>query len=247
MLTRDFPLRVKGLDESGSFTGYGSTYGPPADLTGDICQAGCFAQSIAQQGAGVPILFSHKQDEPVGIGKLSDSATGLVVNGQLLMELPTAKKAHLLLKAQVIKGMSIGFTLPRGAGKVIYNNDGTRTLKEVHVHEISLVAVPADPRAQVVSVKTLGDVQHVLKTIHDATDPEVVSALRSINVEMKRLLQKDSSCTCDCGECLAGDCVDCSDAECDDPNCEGSMAAQQATEELAALKALAMELKAIRR
>jgi hypothetical protein len=39
--------------------------------------------------------------------------------------------------------------------------------------------------------------------------------------------------------------VDCSDPECDDPNCEGTMAAAQATEELAALKALSLELKAI--
>jgi len=55
MLTRDFPLRMKGLDQSGFFIGYGSTYGAPADLTGDIVLSGAFAQSIAQQGAGYPL------------------------------------------------------------------------------------------------------------------------------------------------------------------------------------------------
>ena len=39
----------------------------------------------------------------------SDSNYGLLVNGQLLMDLPTAQKAYQLLKANVVKGMSIGY------------------------------------------------------------------------------------------------------------------------------------------
>jgi hypothetical protein len=44
---------------------------------------------------------------------------------------------------------------------------------------------------------------------------------------------------------LLVNCVDCSDPECLDPHCEGTLAAQQATEALAGLKSLALELKAI--
>jgi HK97 family phage prohead protease len=246
MLTRDFPLRLKGLDQSGSFTGYGSTYGAPADLTGDIVLPGAFAQSIAQQGAGYPLLWSHKQDEPLGIAKVSDSASGLVVNGTLLMSDSGALRAHAFLKAGVIKGMSIGYSLPRGDGKVTYSDDGTRTLKEVHLHEISLVAVPANPRAQVVSVKSIGQIQDVLRGVKPAdVNDAVLVQLRGVSAELKRLFAKNEECACVCDECLAGDCVDCSDPECDDPNCEGTMAAAQATEELAALKALSLELKAI--
>jgi hypothetical protein len=42
---------------------------------------------------------------------------------------------------------------------------------------------------------------------------------------------------------LLVNCVDCSAPERVDQNCEGTMAAEQATEELAALKSLALELK----
>jgi HK97 family phage prohead protease len=105
MLTRDFPLRVKALDDqSGAFTGYASTYGAPADLTGDIVLPGAFAQSIAQQGAGYRLLWSHKQDEPLGIAKVSDSANGLVVSGTLLMSDSGAQRAHAFLKAGCHQG-----------------------------------------------------------------------------------------------------------------------------------------------
>ena len=46
--------------------------------------------------------------DPIGLGKLSDSREGLLVKGQLVPESPTAAKAYALLKAGVLKGLSIG-------------------------------------------------------------------------------------------------------------------------------------------
>jgi hypothetical protein len=128
---------------------------------------------------------------------------------------------------------------------VTYGDDGTRTLKEVHLHEVSLVAVPANPRAQVVTVKSLAQVETVLRSYRPG---EVAAAdldqIRSIDAALKALLKKDALCECDCEECLAGDCADCSDPGCDDPNCEGTKARQDA-EDLALLNAFAVSLKSI--
>jgi hypothetical protein len=79
--------------------------------------------------------------------------------------------------------------------------------------------------------------------LRDATDPDVVQELRSVSTEIKRLLKKDALCQCDCPDCVAGNCADCSDSDCVDANCEGSVQAAQDAEELAALKAFALELK----
>jgi HK97 family phage prohead protease len=244
MHTRDFSLRIKALTDAGAFTGYASTYGPPADLTGDIVEKGAFTQAIQQQGNGYPLLWAHSQADPIGLAKVADSPSGLVLDGKLLMTDPVAQRAYAHLKNGSIKGLSIGYTVPQGEGKVSYSDDGTRTLKEIHLHEVSLVAVPANPRAQVVSVKTLDDVQRVLSGLRDTSEPDTVQHLRGINAELKRLLKKDALCQCECDECLAGDCVDCSNPDCVDQNCEGSMqtAAAKAAE-LAALKAFALELK----
>jgi HK97 family phage prohead protease len=246
MLTRDFSLKVKALDNSGTFTGYASTYGGPPDMVGDVIEPNAFKQAIASQGNGYPLLWAHKQDEPLGLARVSDSATGLVVSGSLLLSDPAAQRAYEHLKNGSIKAMSIGYTLPQGEGKVSYNDDGTRTLKEVHLHEISLVAVPANPRAQVVTVKSLAQIETVLRSYRpgDVTG-DTLTQLKGIDAALKTLLKKDGLCECDCEECLAGDCMDCSDPECVDPNCEGSVKARQAAEELAMLKSFALSLKAM--
>ena len=64
--TRDYSLKVKALDSSGTFTGYCSTYGGPPDLVGDVIEPNAFAASIASQGDGYPLLFGHSQLEPLG-------------------------------------------------------------------------------------------------------------------------------------------------------------------------------------
>ena len=219
MYTQDFTLRLKALDDSGTFTGYASTYGGPPDLVGDVIEAGAFAQSIRQQGAGFPLLWSHQTDQPLGIAKVSDDSKGLLVHGSLVLADPQAQRAHAHLKAGSIKAMSIGYDLPRGEGKVSYSDDGVRTLKEIRLHEISLVAIPANPKAQITSVKNLFDVERVLRGLRDASEPEVIAQLRSIDAQLKRLL------------IVAEDDEDEEDE--DDP------------EEIEALKALALSMKAL--
>jgi len=67
--------------------------------------------------------------------------------------------------------------------------DGVRVLKEAFLHEISLVAVPANPRAQITAVKSLVDVQHVLKLLReDDVGEDALEHLLEIDRELKRLL-----------------------------------------------------------
>jgi hypothetical protein len=163
----------------------------------------------------------------------------------MVMADPAAQRAYAHLKAGSIKGLSIGFNLPpESSGKVTYSSDGTRTLKEVHLHEVSLVAIPANPRAQVVTVKSLAQIETVLRCYRpgDVTG-DTLTQLKGIDLALKALLRKDALCECDCEECLAGNCADCSDPDCVDADCEGSMKARQTAEELAMLKAFATEVK----
>ena len=130
--------------------------------------------------------------------------------------------------------------------KVTYGDDGSRTLKEVHLHEVSLVAVPANPRAQVVTVKSLAQVETMLRTLRPGSVTAAdIEQLRSIDLTLKTLLRKNTLCDCNCEACLDGHCEDCSNDECDDENCEGSVKARQDTEDLKLLKAFAVSLKGI--
>jgi HK97 family phage prohead protease len=236
-MTHDFFLKVKALEDSGTFTGFASTYGN-TDLVGDVIAPGAFKQSIASQGStGFPILWAHDQAAPVGVGRIADSAGGLLVNGTLVMADPAAVRAHAHLKAGSIKGLSIGFTIPEGAGKSEMRNDGSRLLKEIRLHEISLVAVPANPLAQVTSVKGVAAALTTLRG-DDLRPDDRQALLRAL----KRLLGNDAVCNCQCPECMAGDCIECSYADCTDVNCAGGMNARAAV--LAELQGLAAELRA---
>jgi HK97 family phage prohead protease len=145
-----FSVQVKSLGEDGSFEGQLAVYNN-VDLGGDSILPGAFTKTIQERGSEIPLLWQHKTDEPIGTLTLVDSATALNVKGQLLMALPEAKKAYILLKARVIKGMSIGFDTIKASVE-----NGVRQLKEVRLWEGSIVTFPMNESAMVTSIKSLG-------------------------------------------------------------------------------------------
>jgi HK97 family phage prohead protease len=106
---RDFGIRIRGLDSAGqgSFEGILAAYNN-VDLGRDLIEPGAFTRTI-NSGRNIPLLWQHNTDQPIGTLTLIDGPDALRVKGQLLLELPTAKDAYALLKAGVIKGLSIGY------------------------------------------------------------------------------------------------------------------------------------------
>ncbi len=107
-----------------------------------------------------------------------------------------------------------------------YSDDGkVCTLKSIRLFEISLCAVPANQNAVVQSVKSLAQVESLLRGDRsgDVTD-EVFQQLKGIDSTLRALLRKDAACSCACDS--AGDCPECSDlcSECD--SCVGCIAAR---------------------
>lgn len=152
MLTKEFKFLLKKVADDGSFTGLAAVYGN-TDLGGDIIMPGAFTKTINDKGE-VPILWQHDSREPIGLGKLADSADGLLIDGMLVMGSPTAQKAYALMKAGVTKGLSIGYdTIVSEYDK---END-IRRLKELRLWEVSVVTFPMNPKAQVIDVKCIAE------------------------------------------------------------------------------------------
>jgi HK97 family phage prohead protease len=143
-------IEIKALQEDGSFEGVLASYNN-VDLGGDSILPGAFTKTIKDRGSEIPLLWQHKSDEPIGSLTLVDLPTGLNVKGQLVMELPTAKKAYLLLKMRIIKGMSIGFDTIKDSVE-----NGVRQLKEIRLWEGSIVTFPMNESAMVTSIKSMG-------------------------------------------------------------------------------------------
>jgi HK97 family phage prohead protease len=147
---RDFNLKIKSIDDAGTFVGMGAVYNN-VDLGGDLIEPGAFSRTLSA-GKKFPVLWQHKTDEPIGFCQITDTREGLQVNGTLELSDPTARKAFTFMKAGVIKGLSIGYDCIQAT----YDGD-VRHLTELKLWEISCVTFPMNESAVVTGVKSITD------------------------------------------------------------------------------------------
>lgn len=153
MRTKDFPLEVRGVEDSGVFEGYAAIYGN-VDAYNEVLSPGAAAKSLAKhkrEGTKPLLLWQHKPDEPIGVWEdLAEDGKGLWGRGRLLKGVRRADEAHILLKGGAVRGMSIGYrevqTEPGEKG-------APRKIVEIDLWEASLVSFPANKRARVEAVK----------------------------------------------------------------------------------------------
>ncbi|QIB36040.1 HK97 family phage prohead protease [Ancylobacter pratisalsi] len=155
--TYDYVLDTKSIGSEGEFEGHASTFGN-VDQGGDVVEPGAFIESIVRskkEGRTIPMLWQHKQDEPIGIWTdIAEDAKGLYVRGQLILDGdPVAQRAYGKLKAKALGGMSIGYRIPPGGIIEDDKRPGVSRLKTIDLREISLVTMPMNIQARITSVK----------------------------------------------------------------------------------------------
>lgn len=145
---RRMRMEIKEITAEGTFEGILSPYGN-VDEGGDVVERGAYAKTLKERGNKVPLLWQHKSDVPVGELSLDDRQDGLWAKGKLLMELPEAQKAYLLIKSKIVRGLSIGFETIKDSVE-----GGIRHLKEIKLFEGSIVTFPMNEMALITSVKS---------------------------------------------------------------------------------------------
>jgi HK97 family phage prohead protease len=148
-------FELKGISDKGVFSGYGSVFGN-VDQGGDIVEKGAFALSLAEisrTSKTVPILWQHNPEEPIGVWEdMKEDDHGLLMKGRLLIDdVAKAREAYALMKANAVRGLSIGYrTRDYSIDEVSY----TRRLKQLDLVETSVVTFPMNEEAQVTTVKS---------------------------------------------------------------------------------------------
>jgi hypothetical protein len=136
------------------FEGHGAVFGN-VDLGGDVILPGAFKRTLAEHKANgtFPAMFwMHDQTRIPGKWlDIAEDDRGLPVKGALAST-DLGKEVHTLLKMDAVGGLSIGYR--PAPGGVEYDDDGVRLLKEVQLFEVSIVAIPMNPKAQVAHVKS---------------------------------------------------------------------------------------------
>lgn len=146
-------LELKALGEDGEINGYGAVFGN-RDSYGDVILPGAFKRSLAdhKRNKSRPKMFwQHDPGQPIGSWtEIAEDDKGLLVTGQLNMEVQKGREAHALLKAGDIDGLSIGYRVVKGD---FDEADSVFLLKELMLVEVSVVSQPANPLATVSAVK----------------------------------------------------------------------------------------------
>lgn len=151
---------AKDATEGGRFRGHAAVFGN-IDLQGDKILNGAFARTIKESGGQWPILFGHNMGRVVGFStSAEEDAKGLAVEGEFTLESDEGRNAYATVKhAAALNqrfGLSIGYMVRKNGAD--YDEDtGVRTLKDLHVLEFSLAAIPANPRARIAAVKAAED------------------------------------------------------------------------------------------
>jgi HK97 family phage prohead protease len=178
---RDFNLKIKSLDDAGTFVGMGAVYNN-VDLGNDLIEPGAFARTL-NAGKRWPVLWQHQVDNPIGYCQITDTREGLQVNGTLELSDPTARKAFTFMKAGVIKGLSIGYDCIQAT----YDGD-VRHLTELKLWEISCVTFPMNESAVVTGVKSITDADRAkhMKAI-DSHRKTIDRSQRAIRMHLKAM------------------------------------------------------------
>ena len=175
--------------KNGSISGYFATFDHDyGDSYGDVIRKGAFLGTIArrkQTGHPFPLCFNH--DFSCIIGRVTDIGEdnkGAYFTAEFF---PTEKAQEVrnIVKSGVLWQFSFAYdTLDAGKVKA---GDGTTVneLRELELYEISVVAVPANPRATLTDIKTDDDVRSKLSPELRAKRDEILSFIR-MNEEKER-------------------------------------------------------------
>lgn len=155
----ELEIRADEATKVGELSGYASKFNIP-DSYNDVIKRGAFKASLRdwkKTRDPIPMLWQHFSDMPIGgWTEFFEDDVGLFVKGQLIMELPEAQRAWAVIKARVVKGLSIGFMEidadPWWDPERVAKGE-PREIRKVDLREVSPVTFPALREAQLDVVK----------------------------------------------------------------------------------------------
>lgn len=142
--------------DTGIFKGHGSVFNN-TDSYGDVVMPGAFAKSLARHksaGSMPALLWQHDSKQPIGIYKaMEEDEIGLSLEGQFALKTRQGAEAHELTMMKAVRGLSIGFTIPKN-GMEFDEEENVYRLKEIDLWEVSVVTFPANGLANITDVRS---------------------------------------------------------------------------------------------
>ena len=147
---------VKSADDSGTISGYFSTYDRIPDSYGDIIAPGAFTDTIKKREASghpFPLCWNHDLDQIIGkVDTIEDDAKGPLMTASFF-NTPLAQEKRAIVQSGVVYQFSFAYDVKDA--EVVELEDGTRAneLRKLDLFEVSIVPIPANQNAVVTDIK----------------------------------------------------------------------------------------------
>ena len=149
--------------DTGTITGYASTWTREPDAYGDVVAKGAFTECIAkikEEGKVLPLLFNHISDDlKCYIGKiinLEEDDHGLKFEAVFDDEDYAQRARELALDGRLCK-FSFAYDVIDQATVKLDDGREANELRKLNIHEVSLVLYPANPDTSVIEIKATQD------------------------------------------------------------------------------------------
>ena len=146
------------LEESGTISGYFSTYDKTPDSYGDIIEPGAFTETLAKRketGHPFPLCWNHDLDQIIGtVDTIEDTEKGPLMTASFF-DTPLAQEKREIVKSGCVYQFSFAYavtgwrepTMDEKAAGVM------NVLTAVDLFEVSIVPIPANQNAVMTDVK----------------------------------------------------------------------------------------------
>ena len=172
------------VTDGGSITGYASTWTREPDFYGDVVAKGAFAASIERieaEGRTLPLLWNHDAGD---LKSYIGTVTGLAEDDHGLLftatfdATPEAQRARELAMDGRLAKFSFAYDVIDQMEVELDGGRKANELRELDIHEVSLVLYPANPDTSVVEVKGADTQVEITEQLGSASRTVTVKAGR---------------------------------------------------------------------
>lgn len=180
---KQMPFEVKIDATKRTIQGYASTFGNK-DFVDDIVMPGAFKKTIQERGSQVKLLWQHY--DPIGKAiHMEEDSKGLYVEAYV-SNTTQGNDALELAQDGVIDKFSIGYEVIKDEYDA---GQKARLLKELKLHEFSMVTFPANEEAGITGVKSYEDFAALLQKTGVMDVTRLLKAGRKISSSNQALIE----------------------------------------------------------
>lgn len=157
---KEFALRKSGDDagnDTGSISGYFSTYDRIPDSYGDVIAKGAFTETIEKRKASghpFPLCWNHDLNQIIGkVDSIEDTDKGPLMTASFF-DTPLAQEKREIVKSGVVYQFSFAYDVLEAGPTELENGTKANELRKLDLFEVSIVPIPANQNAVMTDVKS---------------------------------------------------------------------------------------------